>query len=38
MVFDGAGQLESRWAAIVSIASKTGCVPTMLIFTQNCAG
>ena len=30
MVLDGAGQHESRWAAIVSIASKIGCAPQTL--------
>ena len=30
MVLDGAGMHESRWAAIVSIASKIGCAPQTL--------
>ncbi len=30
MVLDGVGQHESRWAAIVSIASKIGCAPQTL--------
>jgi transposase len=30
MVLDGAGQHESRWSAIVSIASKIGCAPQTL--------
>ncbi|QIE43544.1 IS3 family transposase (plasmid) [Rhodobacteraceae bacterium SC52] len=30
MVLDGAGQHESRWAAIVSISSKIGCAPQTL--------
>ena len=30
MVLDGAGQHESRWAAIMSIASKIGCAPQTL--------
>ncbi len=30
MVLDGAGQHESRWAAIVSIASKIGCASQTL--------
>ena len=30
MVLDGAGQHESRWAAIVSISSKIGCAPHSL--------
>ena len=30
MVLDGAGQHESRWAAIVSIVSKIGCAPQTL--------
>jgi transposase-like protein len=30
MVLGGAGQHESRWAAIVSISSKIGCAPQTL--------
>jgi transposase-like protein len=30
LVLDGAGQHESRWAAIVSISSKIGCAPQTL--------
>ncbi len=30
MVLDGGGQHESRWAAIMSIASKIGCAPQTL--------
>jgi transposase-like protein len=30
MFLDGAGQHESRWAAIVSISSKIGCAPQTL--------
>jgi len=30
MVLFGAGQHESRWAAIVSISSKIGCAPQTL--------
>jgi transposase-like protein len=30
LVLDGAGQYESRWAAIVSISSKIGCAPQTL--------
>ena len=30
MVLDGAGQHESRWAAIVSISAKIGCAPQTL--------
>ncbi len=30
MVLEGAGQHESRWAAIVSISSKIGCAPQTL--------
>ena len=30
MVLDNQGQYESRWAAIMSIASKIGCVPQTL--------
>lgn len=30
MVLNGAGQHESRWAAIVSIGSKIGCAPQTL--------
>lgn len=30
MVLSGEGQHESRWAAIVSIASKIGCAPQTL--------
>jgi len=30
MVLDNQGQHESRWAAIVSISSKIGCVPQTL--------
>ena len=30
MVLDNHGQHESRWAAIVSISSKIGCVPQTL--------
>ena len=30
IVLDGAGQHESRWAAIVSISSKIGCAPQTL--------
>ncbi len=30
IVLDGAGQHESRWAAILSISSKIGCAPQTL--------
>ena len=30
MVFDHAGEYDSQWAAIVSIAAKIGCTPETL--------
>jgi len=33
MVFNGEGQHESRWAAIVSISAKIGCAPQTLSYS-----